>query len=216
MLNRRQGHGSSFIDTCGEQRPVHVVWSNRQATVAQIAEEVNAGSDRKVSEYTVHRSLLHMGLHSRRPVRVPRSQSSRASVGQTSPIHGGPTSQLTGLKGSAAKILVQDKHKTTHLCTYQQQFWSFLRIEAGFLFKPDDCRLVRHSLNFIDSQMLAVPFSSSPGYARNSGIFLPCSALTSCAQCARHCFCPNTNRPQNVFSSFKAALEYSSQESWGD
>jgi len=37
----------------------------------QVAQEVNAGSDRKVSEYTVHRSLLHMGLHSRRPVRVP-------------------------------------------------------------------------------------------------------------------------------------------------
>ncbi|KAK3565305.1 hypothetical protein QTP86_005483 [Hemibagrus guttatus] len=40
-----------------------------------------------------------------------RSQSNRASVGcarQTSPIHGGPTSQLTGLKGSAASILVPD------------------------------------------------------------------------------------------------------------
>ncbi|ROL50430.1 Serine/threonine-protein kinase pim-2 [Anabarilius grahami] len=31
----------------------------------------NAGSDRKLSEYTVHHSLLHMGLHSCRPVRVP-------------------------------------------------------------------------------------------------------------------------------------------------
>ena len=49
----------------------HVVRTNRQATVAKIAEEVNADSDRKVSEYTVHRSLLHMGLHSCRPVRVP-------------------------------------------------------------------------------------------------------------------------------------------------
>ena len=47
------------------------VRSNRRATVAQIAQEVNAGSDRKVSEYTVHHSLLRMGLHSRRPVRVP-------------------------------------------------------------------------------------------------------------------------------------------------
>ncbi|KAK3575380.1 hypothetical protein QTP86_025787, partial [Hemibagrus guttatus] len=45
--------------------------SYRRATVAQIAEEVNAGSGRKVSEYTVHHSLLHMGLHSCRPVRVP-------------------------------------------------------------------------------------------------------------------------------------------------
>ena len=45
------------------------VWSN--PTEEQIAEEVNAGSDRKVSEYTVHRSLLLMGVHSHRQVRVP-------------------------------------------------------------------------------------------------------------------------------------------------
>ncbi|ROL51094.1 Transposable element Tc1 transposase [Anabarilius grahami] len=45
--------------------------ATRRATVAQIAQEVNAGSDRKVSEYTVHRSLLRIGLHSHRPVRVP-------------------------------------------------------------------------------------------------------------------------------------------------
>ena len=48
-----------------------MVRSNRRATVAQTAEEINAGSDRKVSEYTVHHSLLCMGLHSCRPVRVP-------------------------------------------------------------------------------------------------------------------------------------------------
>ena len=44
------------------------------------------------------------------------NQSNRASVGcagQISPIHGGPTSQLTGLKGSAANILVPDI--TAHL-----------------------------------------------------------------------------------------------------
>uniref|UniRef100_A0AAY5K1J4 CCHC-type domain-containing protein n=1 Tax=Esox lucius TaxID=8010 RepID=A0AAY5K1J4_ESOLU len=34
-------------------------------------------------------------------------------AGQTSPIHGGPTSQLTGLEGSAANILVPDT--TAHL-----------------------------------------------------------------------------------------------------
>ena len=43
----------------------------RRATVAQIAEEVDAGSDWKVSDYTVHHSLLCMGLHSHRAVRVP-------------------------------------------------------------------------------------------------------------------------------------------------
>ncbi|KAK3513688.1 hypothetical protein QTP70_028775 [Hemibagrus guttatus] len=45
-----------------------------------------------------------------------KSQFNRASVrcaGQTSPIHGGPTSQLKGLKGSSANILVPDT--TAHL-----------------------------------------------------------------------------------------------------
>ncbi|KAK3531776.1 hypothetical protein QTP70_029758 [Hemibagrus guttatus] len=45
--------GPRLIDARGERRLARVVRSNRRATVAQIA-EVNAGSDRKVSEYTVH------------------------------------------------------------------------------------------------------------------------------------------------------------------
>jgi len=67
-VNQRQGHG--LIDARGERRLACVVRSIRWATVAQTAQEVNAGSDRKVSEYTVHRSLLRMGLHSCRSVRV--------------------------------------------------------------------------------------------------------------------------------------------------
>ncbi|KAK3539531.1 hypothetical protein QTP70_009933 [Hemibagrus guttatus] len=54
VVNRRQGHGRSrHIDARMERRLARVVRSNRRATVAQIAEEVNAGSDRKGSEYTV-------------------------------------------------------------------------------------------------------------------------------------------------------------------
>ena len=52
-----------------------------------------------------------MSLRSGLASKFPRSQSNRASVGcagQTSPIYGGSTSQLTGLKGSAANILVPD------------------------------------------------------------------------------------------------------------
>ncbi|KAK3522147.1 hypothetical protein QTP70_026962 [Hemibagrus guttatus] len=72
VVNRRQGHGRPrLIDARGERRLARVIRSNRQATVAQIVEEVNAGSDRKMSEYTVPHSLLRMGPHSRRPVRVP-------------------------------------------------------------------------------------------------------------------------------------------------
>ena len=64
------GSDPRLIDARGERRLARVVRSNRRATVAQIAEKVNAGSDRKVSEHTVHRSLLRMGLRSRRPIRV--------------------------------------------------------------------------------------------------------------------------------------------------
>lgn len=59
--------GSRHIDACGEWRLACLVQSNRHATDAQIAEKVNAGSDRKVSQPTVHRSLLH----GRKPVMVP-------------------------------------------------------------------------------------------------------------------------------------------------
>ncbi|KAK3536469.1 hypothetical protein QTP86_013796, partial [Hemibagrus guttatus] len=55
VVNQRQGHGRPrLIDARGELRLARVIRSNRRATVAQIAEELNAGSDRKVSEYTVH------------------------------------------------------------------------------------------------------------------------------------------------------------------
>ncbi|KAF7666841.1 hypothetical protein LDENG_00089500, partial [Lucifuga dentata] len=48
--------------------------------------------------------------------KFPRSQSNRASegcAGKISQIHGGPTSQLTGLKGFAANVLVP--YTTGHL-----------------------------------------------------------------------------------------------------
>ncbi|KAM9476718.1 uncharacterized protein Hap1MRO34_009737 isoform 1-T6 [Clarias gariepinus] len=69
-VNRRLGHGRPrLIDARGERRLARLVRSHRRATVAQIAERVNAGFDRKVSEHTVHRSLLRMGLRNRRPGR---------------------------------------------------------------------------------------------------------------------------------------------------
>lgn len=52
-----------------------VVRFQRQSTIAQIPQDVNVGSDTGVSEYTVHCSLLHMELHSHRPVRVPMLNS---------------------------------------------------------------------------------------------------------------------------------------------
>lgn len=54
--------GSQGSLTHGQQRLARGVQSSRRAPVVQTAEEVHAGSDRKVLECTVHCSLLHMGL----------------------------------------------------------------------------------------------------------------------------------------------------------
>lgn len=51
-----------LTDEPEEQKLASVFRCNRRATVAHIAEDVNAGSDRKVSEYPVHHSLLRTGL----------------------------------------------------------------------------------------------------------------------------------------------------------
>lgn len=81
LVNQRQGHGRPrLIDECGERRLARLVHSNKKATVAQIAEEVNAGSDRKVSEHTVHRSLLRLGLRSRRGGKSPKEGGGRNTL----------------------------------------------------------------------------------------------------------------------------------------
>ena len=61
VVSRRQGHiGQPLLtDTRWEWRLARVFPSNGQATVAQTAEEFNAGSDKKKKrclEYTVHGS----------------------------------------------------------------------------------------------------------------------------------------------------------------
>ncbi|KAK3558608.1 hypothetical protein QTP86_021665 [Hemibagrus guttatus] len=69
VVNRRQGQGS-LMHVGSECWPM---WSDPtdEVLLLKFAEEVNAGSDRKGSEYTVHHSLLCMGPHSRRAVRAP-------------------------------------------------------------------------------------------------------------------------------------------------
>ncbi len=60
-MKRCQGHGRPRLtDECGEQKLDRLLQSNRRATIAQIAEKRNAGHDRKVSECTVHRSMLRI------------------------------------------------------------------------------------------------------------------------------------------------------------
>lgn len=61
LVNQRRGHGRPrLIDECGERRLALVVQSNCNATVAEITEKINAGFNKKVSEHTVHRTLLRM------------------------------------------------------------------------------------------------------------------------------------------------------------
>ena len=55
----------------GPRRLSHMVKQNRSQAVAQLTTQNNAGSSRIVSEHTVQRTLLDMGLRSKRPTRVP-------------------------------------------------------------------------------------------------------------------------------------------------
>ncbi|KAI5101579.1 RNA polymerase II elongation factor ELL [Silurus meridionalis] len=58
LVNRRQGHGRPrLIEAREERRLTRVSRTNRRVSVSQIAEDVNAGSGRKVSQYTVHRRV---------------------------------------------------------------------------------------------------------------------------------------------------------------
>ncbi len=62
VVNLRQGRGRPrHTDARGERRLAPVFQSNRWATVAQIAQEVNAGSDGKVSEYTQSIAVCNSG-----------------------------------------------------------------------------------------------------------------------------------------------------------
>ena len=70
--NQRQGVGRPrLIDARGHRRLSRLVRTDRRYTVAQVTENFNGGHGRNVSQFTVHRTLLRMGLHSRRLVRVP-------------------------------------------------------------------------------------------------------------------------------------------------
>ncbi|GBM34935.1 hypothetical protein AVEN_41476-1 [Araneus ventricosus] len=53
------------------RRLSRLVKKNRRQTVAQLTPQYNAGPSTSVSEHTVARTLLDMGLGSRRPTRVP-------------------------------------------------------------------------------------------------------------------------------------------------
>ncbi|GFU88928.1 transposase domain containing protein [Trichonephila clavipes] len=69
--SRQHGVGHPHaIKVKGRRRLYRIVKQNRNQTVAQLAAQYNAGPSRTVSEYTVQRTLLDMGLRSKRPSRV--------------------------------------------------------------------------------------------------------------------------------------------------
>ncbi|GBN25451.1 Transposable element Tcb1 transposase [Araneus ventricosus] len=70
--SRRQGVGRPrVIKEKGRRRLPRLVKQNRRQTVVQLTAQYNAGSSASVSEHAVQRTLLDMGLCSRRPTRVP-------------------------------------------------------------------------------------------------------------------------------------------------
>ncbi|KAK7149599.1 hypothetical protein R3I94_009045 [Phoxinus phoxinus] len=83
--NRRQGVGRPrLIDARGQLRLTHLVRDNRKNTVAQVTQTYNDGNVKNVSQYTVHRTLLRMGL--RRSIRCASTSQPTALEGC-----GGPT-----------------------------------------------------------------------------------------------------------------------------
>ncbi|XP_055944391.1 uncharacterized protein LOC129975354 [Argiope bruennichi] len=70
--SRRHGVGRPHpIKEKGHRRLSRMVKQNRSQTVAQLTAKYNAGTSRIVSEHTFQRTLLDMGLRSKRPTRVP-------------------------------------------------------------------------------------------------------------------------------------------------
>ncbi|XP_015916680.2 uncharacterized protein [Parasteatoda tepidariorum] len=70
--SRRHGVGRPHaIKDKGRRRLSRLVKQNRSQTVAQLIAQYNAGSSRILSEHTIQRTLLDMGLSSKRPTRAP-------------------------------------------------------------------------------------------------------------------------------------------------
>ncbi|GBN73839.1 hypothetical protein AVEN_10650-1 [Araneus ventricosus] len=70
--SRRQGVGRPrVIKGEGGRRLSRLVKQNRRQIVAQLTAQYNASPSESVSEHTVQRTLLDVGLCSRRPTRVP-------------------------------------------------------------------------------------------------------------------------------------------------
>ena len=73
IQNQRRGKCGAprAIDGRGERRLRRCVLKNRRATVEQLTVQMNQGATKTVSTPTVQRTLLRMGLRSRRLVKAP-------------------------------------------------------------------------------------------------------------------------------------------------
>ncbi|GBM84553.1 hypothetical protein AVEN_154082-1 [Araneus ventricosus] len=70
--SRREGVGRPrVIKEKGRRGLSRLIKQNPRQTVAQLTAQYNAGPSASVSEHTVQRTMLYMGLCSRRPTRVP-------------------------------------------------------------------------------------------------------------------------------------------------
>ncbi|GFV82146.1 HTH_Tnp_Tc3_2 domain-containing protein [Trichonephila clavipes] len=71
ISDRANYQGQLVLTVHGERRLRRIVRSQRSQTLAQITTHLNDGASRKVSKWTVQRSLPRMGFGSRRSTRVP-------------------------------------------------------------------------------------------------------------------------------------------------
>ncbi|GFV81429.1 transposable element Tcb1 transposase [Trichonephila clavipes] len=73
VQNQRRGKCGAprAIDDRGERRLRRCVRADRRATVEQLTTKMNQGATKSVSQTTIQRTLLRLGLRSRRLVRAP-------------------------------------------------------------------------------------------------------------------------------------------------
>uniref|UniRef100_A0A8B9R9L4 Transposase Tc1-like domain-containing protein n=1 Tax=Astyanax mexicanus TaxID=7994 RepID=A0A8B9R9L4_ASTMX len=72
ITNRRLGVGRPrLIDAQAQERLASMIGKNKRPTVAQVTEIFNDATGKKVSQQTVHRTMLRMGMRVRKQVGAP-------------------------------------------------------------------------------------------------------------------------------------------------
>uniref|UniRef100_A0A3B1JRE4 Transposase Tc1-like domain-containing protein n=1 Tax=Astyanax mexicanus TaxID=7994 RepID=A0A3B1JRE4_ASTMX len=72
ITNRRLGVGRPrLIDAQAQERLASMIGKNKRPTLAQVTEIFNDATGKKVSQHTMHRTMMRMGLRARKQVGAP-------------------------------------------------------------------------------------------------------------------------------------------------